>query len=261
MGVPAALEVSSIVGSRPSSCNSLRETLRTFDIGGDKYVSTFKLPSELNPALGLRAVRLGLRLPDVFKTQLKAMLRAAVHGDVRILFPMIIGVQEVRDCLALLQVAADELERDGIEHLRHPTVGCMIEVPSAVMCADLLAREVDFFSIGTNDLTQTTYGLSRDDSGSFLDAYQNKGIFEKDPFVTIDTVGVGELIDLAVERGRQTRPDIKLGICGEHGGDPASVEFCQQVGLDYVSCSPYRVPIARLAAAQAALGLKAAVDG
>jgi pyruvate,orthophosphate dikinase len=135
--------------------------------------------------------------------------------------------------------------------------GTMIELPRAALRAGEIALGAEFFSFGTNDLTQTTYGLSRDDSGSFLDAYREKGIFECDPFVTLDADGVGELVGIAVERGRAARADIKLGICGEHGGDPASIRFCEGAGLDYVSCSPYRVPIARLAAAQATLGLDA----
>jgi pyruvate,orthophosphate dikinase len=135
-------------------------------------------------------------------------------------------------------------------------VGTMIELPRAALRADDLAQSAEFFSFGTNDLTQTTFGISRDDSGRFLDAYIAKGIFEKDPFVSIDQEGVGDLMRIAVERGRKTRADVKLGICGEHGGDPASITFCETIGLDYVSCSPYRVPIARLAAAQAALAAK-----
>ena len=133
-------------------------------------------------------------------------------------------------------------------------IGTMIEVPRAAITADEIAAEADFFSFGTNDLTQTTWGLSRDDSGSFLEKYQQRGILEHDPFASLDIEGVGELIEIACERGRKVRNNLKLGICGEHGGDPASVFFCHKAGLDYVSCSPFRVPIARLAAAQAALG-------
>ena len=135
-------------------------------------------------------------------------------------------------------------------------VGTMIELPRACLIADQIAEQAEFFSFGTNDLTQTAYGFSRDDAGTFLDIYQRQGVLEQDPFVSIDQEGVGELVQIGVERGRKTRPDIKLGICGEHGGDPASVAFCHRVGLTYVSCSPYRVPIARLAAAQAALADK-----
>ena len=134
----------------------------------------------------------------------------------------------------------------------------MIELPRAALAAGKIAETAEFFSFGTNDLTQTTLGMSRDDSGPFLEIYRQKGIYEHDPFATIDVEGVGEMIKIATERGRATRNSLKLGICGEHGGDPASIAFCQSVGLDYVSCSPYRVPIARLAAAQAALGQKAA---
>jgi pyruvate,orthophosphate dikinase len=132
----------------------------------------------------------------------------------------------------------------------------MIELPRAALRADHIAEYAEFFSFGTNDLTQTTFGISRDDSGRFLDAYIQKGIFEKDPFVSLDQEGVGDLVKIGVERGKSTRPNVKLGICGEHGGDPASIQFCESVGLDYVSCSPYRVPIARLAAAQAALNVR-----
>jgi len=136
-------------------------------------------------------------------------------------------------------------------------VGTMIELPRAAIAADQIAETAQFFSFGTNDLTQTTLGISRDDAASFLGSYTQKGILPSDPFVTLDQDGVGELVKIAAERGRATRPDIKLGICGEHGGDPASIAFCEKTGLDYVSCSPFRVPIARLAAAQAALGKKA----
>ena len=137
-------------------------------------------------------------------------------------------------------------------------VGTMIELPRACLMAGEVAKTAEFFSFGTNDLTQTAYGLSRDDAGSFLGDYISQGIFETDPFVSLDTEGVGELVQIAVERGRKTRPGIKLGICGEHGGDPASIAFCETVGLDYVSCSPFRVPVARLAAAQAVVRAKAA---
>jgi len=136
-------------------------------------------------------------------------------------------------------------------------VGTMIELPRAALRAGEIAESAEFFSFGTNDLTQTTFGISRDDSANFIQIYRDKGVLENDPFITIDQEGVGELVQIAAERGRKTRSEIKLGICGEHGGDPASIHFCQKVGLNYVSCSPYRVPIARLAAAQAALGQKA----
>jgi pyruvate,orthophosphate dikinase len=147
------------------------------------------------------------------------------------------------------RVGREVMEREGVTV--HYLVGTMIELPRAALRAGEIAQTAEFFSFGTNDLTQTVFGLSRDDAAVFVGAYQRLGIFEHDPFVTLDTDGVGEMIHIAVDRGRGTRPDLKLGICGEHGGDPASIRFCQAVGLDYVSCSPYRVPIARLAAAQA----------
>ena len=149
------------------------------------------------------------------------------------------------------RVAKEVMEKAGVTMAYQ--VGVMIELPRAALRADEIAEYAEFFSFGTNDLTQTTFGISRDDSGRFLDAYVQKGIFEKDPFVSLDQEGVGDLVKLGVERGRKTRANIKLGVCGEHGGDPASIQFFESAGLDYVSCSPYRVPIARLAAAQAAL--------
>ena len=152
------------------------------------------------------------------------------------------------------EVAAKVRAAEGVE-IQY-LVGTMIELPRACLRAAQIAEEAEFFSFGTNDLTQTAFGLSRDDAGSFLGAYEQGGVIEQDPFISLDTEGVGELMRMGADRGRQTRPDIKLGICGEHGGDPASIAFCQTVPLDYVSCSPYRVPIARLAAAQAALNRK-----
>ena len=168
------------------------------------------------------------------------------------MYPMITSVKEVRRIREIVEEAKAELEARGLPQ-GHPEQGIMIETPAAAVISDLLAREVDFFSIGTNDLTQTGLGMSRDDSGSFLPQYQELEIIKKNVFASIDQNGVGKLMKIAVELGRSTRPDIKLGICGEHGGDPASVKFCNTLGLTYVSCSPYRVPTARLAAAQAAL--------
>ena len=158
-------------------------------------------------------------------------------------------LKQVVDGVAQSVAAATGVDIDDL-------VGTMIELPRAALRAGEIAKLAAFFSFGTNDLTQTTFGISRDDAGTFLGEYQERGIIDADPFVTLDTPGVGELVETAVKRGRATRPDIKLGICGEHGGDPASIAFCERVGLDYVSCSPYRVPIARLAAAQAAIAAK-----
>ncbi len=168
------------------------------------------------------------------------------------MIPLIIGRRELEIPKAVIINVASEVEPEKSAKLEF-LVGTMIELPRAALKAGEIAEEAEFFSFGTNDLTQTTFGLSRDDASRFLDTYISKDIFAGDPFVSLDQEGVGELVRIAAERGRKTRSDIKLGICGEHGGDPSSIAFCDQLGLDYVSCSPYRVPIARLAAAQAAL--------
>jgi pyruvate,orthophosphate dikinase len=210
---------------------------------------------ETNPMLGHRGCRLGITYPEIYEMQVRAIFEAAVEveraggGKVEpeIMIPLVAIATELDVLKKLVDRVAAEVGHDNY------LVGTMIELPRAALIADRLAVSAEFFSFGTNDLTQTTFGLSRDDAGSFLGAYQRQGIIERDPFVSIDVEGVGELVALAAERGRKTRPDIKLGICGEHGGDPASVTFCASLGLDYVSCSPYRVPIAKLAAAHAAL--------
>jgi pyruvate, orthophosphate dikinase len=215
---------------------------------------------ESNPMLGHRGCRLGITYPEIYEMQCRAIFEAAAEAVMagepilpEVMLPLIATTAEF-DTLKVLvdRVAQEVMTKTGakIEYL----VGTMIELPRAALIADKIAKGAQFFSFGTNDLTQTTYGLSRDDAGNFLVQYQDLGVMKDDPFVTIDQEGVGELIAIAVERGRKTRPDIKLGICGEHGGDPATVHFCNTVGLNYVSCSPYRVPIARLAAAHAAMG-------
>jgi pyruvate,orthophosphate dikinase len=216
---------------------------------------------EVNPMLGHRGCRLGVSYPEIYEMQVRAIIEAAceVAAEGRpapipeIMHPLVAKGEEMRFLRELTdRVAKQVLAEKGvaIEY----QVGTMVELPRAAIRAGDLAQYAEFFSFGTNDLTQTTFGISRDDSGRFLNAYIDKGIFEKDPFVSLDQEGVGDLIRIAAERGRAARPDVKLGICGEHGGDPASIQFCESVGLDYVSCSPYRVPIARLAAAQAAIG-------
>jgi len=216
--------------------------------------------SESNPMLGHRGCRLGISYPEIYEMQARAIFEATVQvkaetGETvtpEIMIPLV-GTKKELDILKVVidRVANEIGAREGRAIAYQ--VGTMIELPRAALRAGQIAETAEFFSFGTNDLTQTTYGLSRDDSASFLPAYQRNGILEHDPFVTLDTVGVGELMQIAAERGRATRPSLKLGICGEHGGDPASIRFCETIGLDYVSCSPYRVPIARLAAAQAAL--------
>ncbi|WP_044561028.1 pyruvate, phosphate dikinase, partial [Azospirillum sp. B4] len=214
---------------------------------------------EANPMLGHRGCRLGISYPEIYEMQARAIFEAAVEvgkdGQTvtpEIMIPLVGTKKELDILKAVIDRVAGEVKQSSgvqIDYL----VGTMIELPRAALRAAEIAQSAEFFSFGTNDLTQTTFGISRDDAASFLPDYQRAGIFEHDPFVTLDTEGVGELVSIAAERGRKTRPEIKLGICGEHGGDPASVYFCEKVGLSYVSCSPYRVPIARLAAAQAAL--------
>ena len=219
--------------------------------------------SETNPMLGWRGCRLGVAFPEIYEMQVRAIFEAACAVKkksevpiVEVMHPLVAKKEEMAFLRKLTDNTAKAVLKEQGMELDYK-VGAMIELPRAAIRADQLAETAEFFSFGTNDLTQTTFGISRDDSGKFLDAYLKKNIIEKDPFVSIDQEGVGELIKLGVERARSTRPDVKLGICGEHGGDPASIGFCEAVGLDYVSCSPYRVPIARLAAAQAALEAKA----
>jgi pyruvate,orthophosphate dikinase len=218
---------------------------------------------ESNPMLGTRGCRLGLQWPEIYEMQVRAIIRAARVVDertgelplVEIMHPLVGFAEELRR-LRELTVRVAEEEAPEVEYL----CGTMIELPRACIRADEIAEHADFFSFGTNDLTQTALGFSRDDAeGKFLTHYLEDGVLEKNPFETLDVDGVGDLMRIAVERGRSTKPDIKLGICGEHGGDPKSVAFCHDLGLDYVSCSPYRVPLARLAAAQAALAASGAV--
>ncbi|HEY0876414.1 MAG TPA: pyruvate, phosphate dikinase [Vicinamibacterales bacterium] len=217
---------------------------------------------EFNPMLGHRGVRLGITYPEITEMQARAIIEAAcqlakegIRCVPEIMIPLVGHVKELRDQRAIVdRVAADVMKEQGVK-IKY-LVGTMIEIPRGALTADEIAREAQFFSFGTNDLTQLTFGFSRDDIGKFLADYQDKKILDKDPFATIDTVGVGQLVDVGVKKGRSARPDLKLGICGEHGGDPASIYFFDKVGLDYVSCSPYRVPVARLAAAQAALQVR-----
>jgi pyruvate, orthophosphate dikinase len=217
---------------------------------------------EFNPMLGHRGVRLGVTYPEITEMQARAIFEAAarLHKEglkivPEVMIPLVGIVKELRDQKAIVdRVAADVMKEQGVK-IKY-LVGTMIEVPRGAVTADEIASEAQFFSFGTNDLTQLTFGFSRDDVGKFLGIYQERKILERDPFQSIDTVGVGQLVSTAVEKGRKTRPDIKLGICGEHGGDPSSVHFFHKVGLHYVSASPYRVPVARLAAAHAALNVK-----
>ncbi|MEE8293447.1 MAG: pyruvate, phosphate dikinase, partial [Kiloniellales bacterium] len=219
--------------------------------------------AEVNPMLGHRGCRLAITYPEIYEMQVRAIFEAATQvaredgGRVQpeVMIPLIAMRKELKILRALVdRVAAEVMAAEGVEIAYE--VGTMIELPRACLRAGEIAEEADFFSFGTNDLTQTTYGLSRDDAANFLGAYEERGIIDQDPFISLDAKGVGELVALAVERGRKTRPELHLGICGEHGGDPVSIAHCQTFGLDYVSCSPFRVPIARLAAAQAAIAAK-----
>ncbi|MGH9599901.1 MAG: pyruvate, phosphate dikinase, partial [Terracidiphilus sp.] len=214
---------------------------------------------EMNPMLGLRGCRLGITFPEITEMQVRALIEAAVAvktkgGDphVEIMIPLIGSIEEMRNQTAIVRrIAAEVFEQKGakVDYM----VGTMIELPRAALTAGQIAEEAEFFSFGTNDLTQTTFGISRDDINNFLPAYMKYGIFKQDPFATLDQVGVGQLVKMATASGRSTRAKLKVGICGEHGGDPESVKFCHRIGLNYVSCSPFRLLTARLAAAQAAL--------
>ena len=216
---------------------------------------------EFNPMMGHRGCRLAVTFPEIAEMQTRAVIRAAINVQKRhadwtvkpeIMIPLVGEVKELKYVKDVVVATADEeLKAAGVD--MPYKVGTMIEIPRAALTADEIAKEAEFFSFGTNDLTQMTFGFSRDDAGKFLGAYYDKKIYENDPFAKLDQVGVGKLVEMAAKLGRATRPDLHLGICGEHGGDPSSVEFCHRVGLDYVSCSPFRVPIARLAAAQAAI--------
>ena len=230
-------------------------------IDAAKLMRRAKELHETNPMLGHRGCRLAVSYPEIYEMQVRAIFEAACEiaesGKAapipEIMHPLVAKGEEMRFLRQLTDKTAQAVLKERGREIEYQ-VGTMIELPRAAIRAGDLADNAEFFSFGTNDLTQTTFGISRDDSGRFLGAYLEKGIFEKDPFVSLDQEGVGDLIRIAAERGRAVRPNVKLGICGEHGGDPASIEFCEKVGLDYVSCSPFRVPIARLAAAQAAVG-------
>ncbi len=217
---------------------------------------------EFNPMLGLRGCRLGIDFPEISEMQARALFEAAalvqkegVKVLPEVMIPLVAFKKELDLQIEIVHRVAREVQAEHKVKLKY-LVGTMIEIPRGALTADEIAQSAEFFSFGTNDLTQTGLGMSRDDSGSFLPHYAELEIVKKNPFATIDEVGVGQLVDIAVTKGRATRPDIKLGICGEHGGDPDSIHFFEKVGLDYVSASPYRVPVARLAAAQAALSVK-----
>ena len=219
---------------------------------------------EFNPMMGHRGCRLTVTYPEIAVMQTKAVIKAAIavqkkHADwnvvPEIMIPLVGEIKELAFVKKLVVETADALIKESGSNLQYE-VGTMIEIPRAALTADAIASEAEFFCFGTNDLTQMTFGFSRDDAGKFLPSYYANKIYESDPFARLDTTGVGKLMEMAVKLGKEARPNIHCGICGEHGGDPSSIEFCHRIGLDYVSCSPYRVPIARLAAAQAAIKYK-----
>ena len=268
-------EIFRILEDRPATIRLLDPPLHEFlphtdedmeDVAKASGVSVAELKRraddlhESNPMLGHRGCRLGITYPEIYEMQARAIFEAAVNianetgrkPIPEVMIPLVATHRELQILKAVVDEQAQAVFAETGVTLEY-MVGTMIELPRAALRAGDIAQSAAFFSFGTNDLTQTTLGISRDDAGRFLKIYEDKGIYEKAPFVTLDQEGVGELVKTAAERGRNTRPGIKLGICGEHGGDPASVAFCHRTGLDYVSCSPYRVPIARLAAAHAAL--------
>jgi pyruvate,orthophosphate dikinase len=249
----------------PHGDEEVAEVAKAMGVSSEKLRARAAELHEFNPMLGFRGVRLAIRYPEIAEMQARAIFEGAVEAgrktglavSAEIMVPLVMIRAELDQTKARVVAMAEAVAKETGVVVPY-TIGTMIELPRAALQAGDIAESAEFFSFGTNDLTQTTLGVSRDDAASFLNVYTRRGILPADPFVTIDQDGVGELVKLAAERGRKTRADLKLGICGEHGGDPASIAFCESVGLDYVSCSPFRVPIARLAAAQAALGTKAA---
>jgi pyruvate,orthophosphate dikinase len=244
----------------PHTDEEIAEVAKAMGTSPDRLRRRAQELSEFNPMLGFRGCRLAIAYPEIAEMQARAIFEAAVAAARKtekavvpeVMVPLIASRAEFDLVKARIDAMAEAVALETRFKLDYQ-VGTMIELPRAALLAADIAETAEFFSFGTNDLTQTVFGISRDDAALFLGTYIEKGVLAGDPFVSIDRAGVGELVRIASERGRTTRPKIKLGICGEHGGDPASVAFCDEVGLDYVSCSPFRVPIARLAAAQAAL--------
>jgi pyruvate,orthophosphate dikinase len=214
---------------------------------------------EFNPMLGLRGCRLGIVYPDIYQMQVQAIIEAACNmkkKGIKVIPEIMVPLVGTEGEMSTLKrdietVAKSVMARKNIKV--NYKIGTMIEIPRAALIADKIAKHAEFFSFGTNDLTQMAFGYSRDDVGTFVPQFTNRGILEKDPFQVLDQEGIGQLVQIGIKKGRQTKPDLKIGICGEHGGDPPSIEFCHRSGMDYVSCSPYRVPIARLATAQAVI--------
>ena len=247
----------------PSEEADIRALAKEMNLTYEDLLQTVESLHEFNPMLGHRGCRLAVTYPEIAEMQTRAVIEAAI--EVRqetgiqvvpeIMIPLVGEVKELEYVKETVDETAKAVMAERGVEIPY-LVGTMIEVPRAALTADKIAEHAQFFSFGTNDLSQMTFGFSRDDAGKFLDDYYKKKIFESDPFARLDQEGVGKLVKMAVELGKSVRPDIKLGICGEHGGDPSSIEFCHNVGLNYVSCSPFRVPIARLAAAQAKINEK-----
>jgi pyruvate,orthophosphate dikinase len=244
----------------PKTEKDIEEVARSLNLGVKEIKDRIAELHEENPMLGHRGCRLGISFPEIYEMQCEAIFEALIElkkdkskkAFVEIMIPLVSTDTELRILRELVNRTAKKIKlkyKTEVEYI----VGTMIELPRAALQAKSISQHADFFSFGTNDLTQTTLGISRDDSGKFLNDYINNKVFEVDPFVSIDQDGVGELVEIASKRGRQVNRKLKLGICGEHGGDPKSIDFCSRTGLDYVSCSPFRVPVARLAAAQAEL--------
>lgn len=241
----------------PKTHDEVNKLANSLKISFKKLKERIESLKEFNPMMGHRGCRLDVTYPEIAKMQTRAIIEAAillenekikVHPEIMI--PLIGDVNELKYVKNIIVEEADEIIKNNASKVKYK-VGTMIELPRACLIADKLARDAEFFSFGTNDLTQLTYGFSRDDSEKFLEEYYNKKILSESPFTSLDTEGVGQLVKLGVRLGKKTRKDISLGICGEHGGDPKTIEFCNEIGLSYVSCSPYRIPVARLAAAQA----------
>ena len=242
----------------PSEDEDIEALAKEMGITFEELKATVAELHEFNPMMGHRGCRLAVTYPEIAEMQTRAIIEAAIEVNKEkgysiipeIMVPLIGEIKELKYVKDVIVETAEKVISENGVDLKYK-VGTMIEIPRAALTADEIAKEAEFFSFGTNDLTQMTFGFSRDDAAKFLASYYDKKIYEQDPFAKLDATGVGQLVKIAAEKGRSTRPDIHLGICGEHGGDPSSIEFCHNVGLDYVSCSPFRVPLARLAAAQA----------
>jgi pyruvate,orthophosphate dikinase len=250
----------------PHTDEDIRSLATSMEVPVEKLRARNRALAEFNPMLGHRGCRLGITYPEIYEMQVRAIIEAACALSKRrvkvipeIMIPLVGHVNELKMMRELTVKTADEVQKAYKTKITY-TVGTMIELPRAAITADEIAAHADFYSFGTNDLTQTAFGLSRDDAGRFLPYYVEKGVLENDPFISLDQQGVGLLMQIGVTKGRRAKKNLKMGICGEHGGDPKSVDFCHKIGLDYVSCSPYRVPIARLASAQAALKEKMKTD-